>query len=261
VLPSAMLDACVSSGRYFVGRLCLSRTIARCPSVMQLADAPISMPAITSSSWGEQAARAAIAPGVKLLGGERGDLEPLGRSPYPRKPSIDPLALIAWRRRRVMSAAGRLRAPARVLLVLAVFVGASLGLVRPTPSRAAVAATSSKQLRLRAWRYAMHQHGKPYVWGGTGPYGFDCSGLVYASYRSEGLTLPRTTYEMLHSKQLIRIRKSQASRGDLAFFGSGHVELYDHGKWTYGAAAEGTRIGFHRMNSYWHPTMYFRVRR
>lgn len=65
---------------------------------------------------------------------------------------------------------------------------------------------------------------------------------------------------MLSSWRLVRIPKSKAKRGDLAFFGSGHVELYDWGKWTFGAATVGTRIGFHAMNSFWAPTMYFRVR-
>ncbi|HUZ26223.1 MAG TPA: C40 family peptidase [Streptosporangiaceae bacterium] len=138
-----------------------------------------------------------------------------------------------------------------------------LTLTRPAPARAATASAAaiSSKLRLTAWRYALHQRGKPYIWGGTGPSGFDCSGLVYESYRSRGVHLPRTTYGMLGSWYLVRIRKSQARRGDLAFFGSGHVELYDRGSWTYGAAEPGTRIGYHRMNSYWHPTMYFRVRR
>lgn len=30
--------------------------------------------------------------------------------------------------------------------------------------------------------------------------------------------------------------------------------------WTYGAADAGTRVGFHLMNAWWHPTMYSRVR-
>lgn len=115
-------------------------------------------------------------------------------------------------------------------------------------------------LRLVAWRWALRQRGKPYIWGGTGPYGFDCSGLVYAAFRTAGLTLPRTTYEMLDSWHLVRIPKRLARRGDLAFFGSGHVELYGWGPWTFGAATTGTLIGFHRMNAYWHPTMYFRIR-
>jgi cell wall-associated NlpC family hydrolase len=200
--------------------------------------------------------------------------------PHPGAPVLAPAVTRSNRGEPAAKAATaqrRPRAPARVLLIAAILVVTSLGLSRPAVARTAVARTavartavartavataaSGKKLRLNAWHYALRQRGKPYLWGGTGPYGFDCSGLVYASYRSRGLNLPRTTDGMLHSKLLTRIRKSRARRGDLAFFGSGHVELYYRGNWTFGAADAGTLIGFHRMNSFWHPTMYFRVRR
>jgi cell wall-associated NlpC family hydrolase len=132
-----------------------------------------------------------------------------------------------------------------------------------TARSAAAAATLAKKetrLRLAAWRYALRQRGKPYVWGGTGPYGYDCSGLVYSAYRAAGVVLPRTTYEMLGNWRLVQIPKSRARRGDLAFFGTGHVEIYDRGNWTFGAATTGTLIGFHLMNVFWHPTMYFMVK-
>jgi cell wall-associated NlpC family hydrolase len=148
------------------------------------------------------------------------------------------------------------------LAVLVLFV-ASVGISHSTPARAdsaAVAMSATRKLRLSVWFWALKQRGKPYVWGGTGPSGYDCSGLVYAAYRARGIALPRTTYEMLDSSRLIRIRKSQAKRGDLAFFGTGHVELFGWGDRTFGAAAPGTVVGYHRMNSYWHPTMYFKVR-
>ena len=127
-------------------------------------------------------------------------------------------------------------------------------------SSRATSARAAAQVLLRVWRYALAQRGKPYIWGGTGPAGFDCSGLVYAAYRAADVTIPRTTYEMLASSRLVRIPKSQARQGDLAFFGTGHVELFDSGLLTYGAEEPGTVIGFHRMNAFWHPTMYFRVR-
>jgi cell wall-associated NlpC family hydrolase len=146
-----------------------------------------------------------------------------------------------------------------VMLSLAV-----AGLVTPAAAHAATtgdrAVIATLRMRLTVWRYALAQRGKPYIWGGTGPYGFDCSGLVYAAYRAAGIILPRTTYEMLTSWRLVRIPKSEAREGDLAFFGTGHVEIYDYGQWTLGAQHTGTVVGLHRMNAYWHPTMYFRIR-
>jgi cell wall-associated NlpC family hydrolase len=127
-------------------------------------------------------------------------------------------------------------------------------------AKAAVARNAAAKLRMAAWHWALGQRRKPYIWGGTGPAGFDCSGLVYAAYRAAGVHLPRTTYEMLASSLLVRISKAHAHRGDLAFYGTGHVELYAWGEKTFGAQDMGTLIGFHVMNAFWHPTMYFRVR-
>lgn len=145
----------------------------------------------------------------------------------------------------------------RALVMAAVMITWMLALAAPAQASGA----ARVPLRLAAWRYAMRQHGKPYIWGGTGPYGFDCSGLVWATYRSRRVTLPRTTYAMLGSWHLVRVRASRARRGDLAFFGSGHVELFDRPGWTYGAQQSGTLIGFHRYGGWWKPSMYFRVRR
>jgi cell wall-associated NlpC family hydrolase len=158
--------------------------------------------------------------------------------------------------------------------ILAIASTASIGLAPAETAHAATTATSatatsataihrvevSEWHRLAVWHWALRQRLKPYIWGGTGPYGFDCSGLVYAAYRATGIQLPRTTYEMLDSWRLVRIPKWQAGKGDLAFFGTGHVELFAGGHWTFGAAESGTLIRFHRMNAYWHPTMYFRIR-
>jgi peptidoglycan DL-endopeptidase CwlO len=148
-------------------------------------------------------------------------------------------------------------------LSIAIAVSIPPAVAHAATVRSSAAATLAKRetrLRLAAWHYAARQRGKPYIWGGTGPYGYDCSGLVYAAYRAAGVLLPRTTYDMLGSWRLVQIPKSKARRGDLAFFGTGHVELYDWGKWTYGAATTGTLIGYHGMNVFWHPTMYFMVK-
>src|SRR6266699_3879072 len=93
--------------------------------------------------------------------------------------------------------------------------------------------------RVRAYRWAARQKGHPYVYGGTGP-GFDCSGLVMEAYRHAGISLPRTTYGMLASRKLIRVRHPRM--GDLAFYGTGHVELFRRWGYTFGAHDSGTRV-------------------
>lgn len=118
--------------------------------------------------------------------------------------------------------------------------------------------------RLVALRWAVSQAGKPYVFGGTGPGGYDCSGLVMEAYLHAGIRLPRTTGEMLaDGRQLVRIPRSEARWGDLAFYGPGHVELYygnDVVNRTFGAHESGTLIGAIRFGWGWVPTAYFRVR-
>jgi peptidoglycan DL-endopeptidase CwlO len=64
--------------------------------------------------------------------------------------------------------------------------------------------------------YAEAQLGKPYLWGGTGPNAFDCSGLVMMAYRSAGIFIPRTSQEQWAWGP--KISPSQVEPGDLAFF-------------------------------------------
>ncbi|MFC4058343.1 C40 family peptidase [Planomonospora corallina] len=67
--------------------------------------------------------------------------------------------------------------------------------------------------------YALAQRGKPYLWGGTGPDAFDCSGIVYMAYRSAGLSIPRTTFGQWPFG--VRIPEGEEQPGDLVFFDSG----------------------------------------
>jgi peptidoglycan endopeptidase LytE len=67
--------------------------------------------------------------------------------------------------------------------------------------------------------------GVPYVWGGTTPRGFDCSGFVRYVFQEKGIELPRTSVQM-HSQAGTPVTDLQV--GDLVFFkGSvNHVGIY-----------------------------------
>ncbi len=114
-----------------------------------------------------------------------------------------------------------------------------------------------KLARIRAYYWALSQKGHPYAYGGTGP-AFDCSGLVMMAYRHAGIHLPRTTYEMLDSPLLVRV--THPRQGDLAFYGSGHVELFRKWGYTFGAHDWGQPVSLIHYGGDWRPTMYFRVR-
>jgi cell wall-associated NlpC family hydrolase len=137
-------------------------------------------------------------------------------------------------------------------LVIAVLTALAISL----PITAAYAAPADRGPSILS--EAQTRTGDWYAYGTAGPSEFDCSGLVYWAARQVGISLPRDTYGMLASGHLARTYHPVA--GDLAFYGTGHVELVAHGHdVTFGAQQSGTQVGYHTWNSWWRPTMFFRV--
>jgi hypothetical protein len=107
-----------------------------------------------------------------------------------------------------------------------------------------------------------HATGCWYSYGGSNcSPGYDCSGLVMEAFgHGAGIWLPHSTYAMLGSRHLHRIPLSQARRGDLMFYGSGHVEI--NTVWyhqTFGAHDWGERVGWATWGPWWYPTAAYRV--
>jgi cell wall-associated NlpC family hydrolase len=67
--------------------------------------------------------------------------------------------------------------------------------------------------------FACAQLGKPYVWGGNGDPGFDCSGLTHAAYTAAGIDIPRTAQTQYDTGPLLP-PGTPLEPGDLVFFGT-----------------------------------------
>ncbi|TDC61009.1 NlpC/P60 family protein, partial [Micromonospora sp. KC207] len=113
---------------------------------------------------------------------------------------------------------------------------------------------------LAAVRYALDQLGDPYVWAAEGPNAFDCSGLMWAAYRSAGYyQLPRVSRDQYYATRSRTVSRSALLPGDLLFFASGsswttihHVGMYiGNGKMvqapTTGQTVKISTVGWSRL--------------
>jgi len=101
-----------------------------------------------------------------------------------------------------------------------------------------------------AVEYAVAQLGKPYIWGGIGPVGYDCSGLVMQAYAAAGIALPRITYNQVLAGQPV-YDLTQLAPGDLLFTEGadpgpgglpGHVGMYIGGNIVVDAPHTGATV-------------------
>ena len=91
----------------------------------------------------------------------------------------------------------------------------------------------------KAVLFAFQQLGKPYIWGGNGPVGYDCSGLTLASWtHGAGISFARVANDQYHTAG-VAVTMNRLQSGDLVFWGSNtadwtsvyHAALYVGGNW------------------------------
>jgi cell wall-associated NlpC family hydrolase len=102
---------------------------------------------------------------------------------------------------------------------------------------------------------AVSQLGTPYRYGGSTPRGFDCSGLVYYSYRRVGIRVPRSTMAQFHYAQPVELKYIQP--GDLLFFrrtfrSVSHVGIFAGNARFIHAPSKGRLVSYDSLNDpYW----------
>ena len=125
---------------------------------------------------------------------------------------------------------------------------ALLGRTMPEVSR------SSNYISRRVIANAMNYIGVPYVFGGTSPAGFDCSGYVRYIFAMAGVSLPRMADEQYYTGA--PISAGDMAPGDLGFFstyeyGPSHVGIYSgNGNFVHASSSRGVVVDS-LASSYW----------
>lgn len=121
-----------------------------------------------------------------------------------------------------------------------------------SPAAGSLLATADKQV------------GTPYVWGGTTPQGFDCSGFVQYVFAAHGVELPRTSREMALLGQAVGRDFSSLRPGDLMFFAEhggriSHVAIYAGNNMMVHSSRSGEGVGYDDLTTargQWYHNIY-----
>ena len=125
------------------------------------------------------------------------------------------------------------------------------------PSAGALNGNSTIQEKII--RTAKQYIGVPYLWGGTTPNGFDCSGYVQYVFNLHGITLPRVSKQQWTVGTWVS--KSNLKAGDLVFFqtegnGVSHLGIYvGNNQFIHASSSKGVMISS-LSSSYWINTYY-----
>lgn len=160
-----------------------------------------------------------------------------------QKEEVDKLQAVQDKLAKELAVAQKKRLTLEQQRQIALLEEANAGIAAITPDQSKIwpdigftgrsSTRSTEVMRAQAVEFAKIQvlAKKPYVWGAEGPNSFDCSGLVYAAYRSAGLGWPN--WDRLNSSlywvATKRVPLSQMVPGDLLFYSyKGTVSTIHH---------------------------------
>ena len=121
-------------------------------------------------------------------------------------------------------------------------------------------------IRYQVVEKALRYLGRPYRWGGNGPYSFDCSGFVIYVLRPFGVTLPRRSRDMASSG--VHVARNDLLPGDLVFFATSggstvsHVGMYiGNGQFIHSSSTRSGGVIISNLDSAYFTRTYVTARR
>lgn len=150
-------------------------------------------------------------------------------------------------------------------LVTVLFVFSSCGVANTSAPVAKNGSNSSRDSSVLVLLHQAHQEwkGTPYVLGGSGINGVDCSSFMQHLFDEYfGLDLPRNTKQQL--QEGISVRRRYIRPGDLIFFRTGRDLLHvgvamDNGRFLHASVSSGVKIS--RLNQQYWASRYLTTRR
>ena len=115
---------------------------------------------------------------------------------------------------------------ASLFLLLLFFASCKTSTVTVTTKKNTENNVNTSKLALEIIETAKKNLGRPYKSGGTTSAGFDCSGLVYVSFKKYDIFLPRASIEM--SKVGKQVKEKDIQKGDLIFFKTNGKSVINH---------------------------------
>ena len=145
----------------------------------------------------------------------------------------------------------------RILPLFALLALAACGSSPPVPD------SSARSPGAKAAAVALDQVGVRYRYGGNGPQGFDCSGLVHYAYRQAGVSVPRTTGDLWAAAA--DVDRNDLRAGDILFFRiegkMSHVGMYLGERRFVHAPQSGQRVSVASLDAPFYRTALLRAGR
>lgn len=143
----------------------------------------------------------------------------------------------------------------RALTGLLCSVMLAIGLIGVSAPPSSATMSSTKSAAVMKW--AKTRQGASYVYGGTGPWRFDCSGFTRWVYAHVGRSLPHSS--AAQASRGVRVSRANARPGDLVFFYGGggvyHAAIYAGDNRVIHASRPGKPVGFERI---WTRSVFFK---